>query len=341
MKKIVSLILISVLVLSCAALSSCGSNSSVPKGMKAASPDDAPFVFYVPEAWKSDVSSGTSSAYYSDADTSAVGVMTFSRDGDQDIKSWWDGYLEDFTTVYSDFELESCEEAALGDREALKFVFKGTQGGTNYKFMQVIATGGAHDDTFVVLTYVSSPDVFDKHTDDVQKMIDNFRFKDDASSGERDLTSKGDVVSQDFVSYKLTAPEGWERVVSASSTVLRAPDGTSSFSVMSFSLEHSGVTLDDWWDIFKEDFSGTYSNVRFDEGGELYLDGTSAVRHTFSGDITAGGESASYRFLQIAAIRKRKLSSPEVFVLTYTATADDYDANLDDVEYMISNFVFK
>ncbi len=183
MKKTVSIIAVLAVVL--AALASCGQNNddTTPAGMKLASSETASYLFYVPETWQSDVSSGAATAYYSNSDTSSVSVMTFSLgSSDASVSDWWDSFEGDFKMIYDDFEIISREAVKLDGVDGEKIVFVGTlkhdEEAITFKFMQVAAvrqkTLSAPE--AYVFTYTSSPEVYDSHLADVQRMLDAFRF---------------------------------------------------------------------------------------------------------------------------------------------------------------------
>lgn len=185
MKKIISIIIASSVILSVLVLSSCGkTEDGIPSGMKKASADTVSYSFFVPETWQCDVASGATTAYYSNSDTSSVSVMTFSMgNSDASVSDWWASFESDFKMMYEDFEVISKEETTLDGEKAEKVVFTGTlthdeNEKVTFKFMQVSAikrkTLSAPE--VYVITYTSSPEVYDEHTTDVQKMIDNFKF---------------------------------------------------------------------------------------------------------------------------------------------------------------------
>ena len=182
MKKVISLI--AAIFMICAALVSCGqSEDGIPSGMKVQSNPDAPYIFYVPETWQSDVSSGAATAYYSRTDTSSVSVMTFSlENSDASVADWWSSFEKDFETVYDDFEVISREATTLDGESAEKVVFVGTlkhgEEAVTFKFMQVAAIRqkALSLPEVYVFTYTSSPEIYDSHLTDVQKMLDVFKF---------------------------------------------------------------------------------------------------------------------------------------------------------------------
>ena len=185
MRKIITLILALTMIFSCAVLASCGNETEqeAPSGMKRASAEEASYIFYVPSTWQCDVASGATTAYYSNSDTSSVSVMTFAlENSDADAADWWSGFEADFKNVYDDFEIESREDVKLDGVDGAKVVFTGalTHDGEDkvtFKFMQVAAVRKktlSAPEVYVV-TYTSSPEVYDNHLEEVQKMLDNFK----------------------------------------------------------------------------------------------------------------------------------------------------------------------
>ena len=192
MKRTVSLIL-AVILLSCALFTSCGSErdeNGVLKGMKLISAESASYKFYVPTTWQADVASGATIAHYSMTDTSSISVMVFTlENSDSNVYDWWKSFLSDFNNVYEDFELISEDkEATLDGAPASKFVFKGAlthkddETGKEYKevfkFMQVAAvkSKALSAPEVYVITYTSSPEVYDDHIEEVNKMVEEFKF---------------------------------------------------------------------------------------------------------------------------------------------------------------------
>lgn len=163
-------------------LASCadgGETAEAPDGMVNIASEDSYYSFYVPTTWKYTEGQNTPSAYYANNDASNVSLMSFSVEhSDYTVDDWWESFASDFESVYSGFELISSDETVLDGVAAVKKVFKGTLGGTEYQFMQVSAM---KKESFsapqvVVITYTSVPSTFDSHTDDVSKILDNFKF---------------------------------------------------------------------------------------------------------------------------------------------------------------------
>ena len=173
--------LIIVLVLTLLLLISCSKKETdIPDGMAVLNGDAVEFNFYYPEDWQIDRNDGMVSVYVSDKDRSNVSVTTFTAPAEvQGV----DGYLTMGNTTYFDHvkatfpDLEMLtdgEEVTLGGAPARQYVFTASVSGDPYKFRQVITYyyGYIH-----ILTYTSTIDGFDSHTDEVNKIISEFTFK--------------------------------------------------------------------------------------------------------------------------------------------------------------------
>lgn len=179
-KRAIALLVAVCAVTSALMLVGCSKNSDseAPSGTVNIASDNASYSFYVPTTWKY-TKGDTPSAYYSNNDASNVSLMTFSvTHSDYTVDEWWESFTADFESVYEGYELISSEETIFGGSAAVKKIFKGTLGDTEYKFEQVSAmkTETLSAPQVFVFTYTSVPDYFDLHTADVDNIIANFKF---------------------------------------------------------------------------------------------------------------------------------------------------------------------
>ena len=106
----------------------------------------------------------------------------------------------------------------------------------------------------------------------------------------------------------------------------------SSISVMTWELPNTDTTLDEWWQMNLEDISMVFQNVEPAEPENLTIGGVHGQKYVYTADL---GEF-SYKILQAAAIK-----SGSVYLITYTSLADTYDAHAEEVNNMISFFLFR
>lgn len=158
-------------------LCACGEKSEVeiPDGYQLASDDAADYHFFVPQGWTVDITSTATSAYVSASDPSSVSVMTWASSvSDMSLDDWWASFTPDFEMVYDNFTVESEENMLLGGAAARSVVFTATLGDTDYKFRQISAI---RDSVVYVMTYTSTAEGFDLHTEEVTAMAEYFEFK--------------------------------------------------------------------------------------------------------------------------------------------------------------------
>ncbi len=178
MKKF--LLIISAMLLLITASSCSEEDTGLPEGMALLDNEAVDYLFYYPEEWQADRNDGMVSTYVSDKDRSNVSVTTFAASSD--VASV-EGYLTMGDTTYFDNMRETFpdlemisdgEEISLGGVPAKQYVFTATVAGEVYKFRQVIAYRYGY---IYMLTYTSTSEGFDSHTDEVNSIITEFKFK--------------------------------------------------------------------------------------------------------------------------------------------------------------------
>lgn len=170
-------LLVSVLCALALILCACGEKAEVeiPDGYQLASDGAAEYYFFVPQGWTVDITSTATSAYVSSTDPSSVSVMTWSSSlSDMTLEDWWNSFIPDFEKIYSDFTVESEENMLLGGQAARSVVFTASLGDVDYKFRQI---SSVRDSVVYVMTYTSTAQAFDLHTEEVSEMAEHFEFK--------------------------------------------------------------------------------------------------------------------------------------------------------------------
>ncbi len=176
MKKFIALFLTLVLALSL--LCSCGSTGKgAPDGMKALeSSDKLDYYIYIPASWVQDLSTGAVSAYVSSSDLSNISMTQFNLDELKKLDEYVADYTADLEENLKDFKMAEGfpQDTILGGVAASKLEYTATLAGNQYKYMQIICANGS---TIYYFTYTAGVDAFDTHAEEVQKILDNFAFK--------------------------------------------------------------------------------------------------------------------------------------------------------------------
>ena len=114
MKKITALILSLIAVF---ALASC-SGSDAPSGMKLASNEVCDYYFYVPTNWTVDMSTGVTSAYYSEKDRSNISMTSYALSGEMTADSYWESIRSTYAALFAEMSEPEVKTTALDGVEA-------------------------------------------------------------------------------------------------------------------------------------------------------------------------------------------------------------------------------
>ena len=151
-------------------------DATAPNGMQLASNDDVAYRFYVPTAWTVDREQEIFAAYTEDR--SGVSIVPYMPEVESlsvgDFFTMCREMMES-TAGTEGFEMLAEEtKVDLGGREATVYVYRYTVGGREYRYKQVVA---AYKSMIYSLTYTSTPEHFDTHLGDVDKIIEAFEFR--------------------------------------------------------------------------------------------------------------------------------------------------------------------
>lgn len=175
------------------ALTSCKDKNGVPSGMTEVVSEYTDFRLFIPENWTPDVATGFVSAQTLDKSNISVQVLTTqgiaSSDNDagyvikyNDVtyagvsKFFEDYYFYSLSQTLSGVKLEEqyTSGQSLGENTyACKYIYTVSVDGTDYKIMQVLAPRA---NKIYVFTYTATAENFASHTDDVEKITENFIF---------------------------------------------------------------------------------------------------------------------------------------------------------------------
>ena len=173
MKKL-TVCLVAVILCAAAVLTGC-SKSDGHDGYKMIANDACDFYFYVPETWTVSLSDGTVAAYCSPADMSSISVMPGELEyANSTVEDWWETYKTDFAAVYSEFTLLEEYDAALDGAAGKCFVFTGKLGENTYRFD---LTAVLKHSRLYMLTFTSTPALYENHTDTLDDMKEFFKFR--------------------------------------------------------------------------------------------------------------------------------------------------------------------
>ena len=146
-----------------------------PEGMKIASSDKLQYVMYVPSSWVCDSERGASEAYVSESGRPNVTVTAYSYDeADLTPEQYFEKCEDEYEEVLPEYTFVSSEERVVSERNAISYMYTAKVGGATVKIMQTVYEYNAMIYSF---TYTALEDRFDTHLEDVEAMLDAFRFR--------------------------------------------------------------------------------------------------------------------------------------------------------------------
>ena len=155
---------------------------------------------------------------------------------------------------------------------------------------------------------------------------------------ETDLPEGMALLDNGALDYYFYYPEGWtaDRNDGMVSAYVSEKD-RSNVSVTTFAASSEVYTVDDYltmgdttyFDHMKETFPDL---EMITDGEETTLGSTPARQYVFT--ATVGGDL--YKFRQVITYR-----GGDIFILTYTSTADAFDTHIDEVNSVVKEFKFK
>lgn len=174
MKRIIALF--TALLLITVALTSCKKAGDAPDGMKLASHEDkANYFLYVPDDWTIDLQTGATTVHVSSQDLSSVSVTTWLLEHTDDtVDTWYESQRDVLNMGFTDFAEESVRETTVDGVYAKEYTYTAKLGGNERKYRQVAAVKSG---TVYVISYSTTPELFDEHSSDFDDILTEFRFK--------------------------------------------------------------------------------------------------------------------------------------------------------------------
>lgn len=140
------------------------------------------------------------------------------------------------------------------------------------------------------------------------------------------------LASNEITDYILYVPQDWTVDMSTGVTsAYFSPTDPSNISVIISSLSSANMTASEYWGSYKEQYTQTLSDMEELETSNIILGGINAETHVF----TATMSGTKYKFKQAIAVK-----GTDAYIFTYTATENNYDTHIDDVDSILEHFQF-
>ena len=150
---------------------------------------------------------------------------------------------------------------------------------------------------------------------------------DSAPMGYREISDEG-------LNYHFYVPDEWTPDVSTGMTsAYYSGRDPSNVSVTAFELDDTSInSVEAYWELNEADLKLILPDLEYVDESDCKLGGVDGRQYVY----TASMSDTEYKFMQIVAIK-----SNEVYIFTYTATAENYDLHIEDVISMVDYFKFK
>ena len=153
--------------------------------------------------------------------------------------------------------------------------------------------------------------------------------------GEFDPPTGWQAASDEQADFYFYVPDSWtvDFSTAAAGAYYSAAD-PSSVSVMAWELPNADTSLDDWWELNREELEKVFDNFNLEseENMTLTAENLYAKRYVYTAEL--GGYN--YRYMQVAALK-----GTSVYLFTYCSVEENYESHLEAVEDMLGFLIIK
>ena len=134
----------------------------------------------------------------------------------------------------------------------------------------------------------------------------------------------------DFYFY---VPDDWNvDYTTAAAGAFYSEADPSSVSVLAWELEYTDTTVDEWWELNRDEVNYVFSDVTVVSEENTTVDDIYAKTYVYTANLS----DFSYKIMQTAFIK-----DATVYLFTYTSTPENYDTHLEDVYQMLDFLTLK
>lgn len=354
-------------------------NEDTPEGMQIASAVNADFRLYVPTTWVVNTAYGVSGAYRDLSRQSSVSMVRYpiteewstaldalgtdtapaAADSGEGAESGETGGTVDprLTWFFENECLRPVRETALNgavtmdtencgpdilDRiNAGRWCYQALVNGETLYYKQLVLE---REGAFYVFTFTANQEMYEMYLSDVEKMLDAFRFAEPYIPPDyaKKLDPGADTPAGmkacfgDDVAYCFYVPADWEIRMDDSIYAAYVPGDFTSVSVVPYRPEVEHMSVAEFFTMTCEQMEKLYGAgaVRVEEEKTHKED--LGTRQATVYEYTCRVGKDTYRYRQyIAAYRSM------IYSVTYTATEENFEKHLEELDRIISAFSFR
>ena len=345
------------LIMICSMLASCSVQKSyegAPENMRPINDGADGAILYVPSAWSVDTSLSIPMGYVS-ADNRTMVTLVYIKPeevGEKTVPEYWSAYKSQFETTLKEFKIVKENDAdkdyktrLIANKDAYEFEFVGTVTTLSYHFRQAllkddkggifIITFSAYESNYNDVVEVLTEDIYPNFTfvNATIPVEDNNTLEEEAVNV--DVPEEMQLLSNKAVDYYMFIPKSWNVTVNTGMSSAKAPASSASVSIVAFDIRTTDV--DGFWSGYEADIKNTFGNMTYVSEENKYenvtLDGyESARKYNFT---VENGETV-YRYSETVLIR-----NGYIYLITYSAKAEEFSATESDYIKMLTEFKFK
>ena len=340
-KKILALFLCAVMLLPI--FSACEDDDGIPEGMQSVTLEGEPFIFYVPQEWVDNRDSGISSAYFSLEKSIFASARYYPYDAEvqsEGLSAYVEKIAEENAKTLSGYACEEdIKDASLGKKDAKRYKYTFNYGGLDTNNTTVIQYYTFYGEDVIVLSmYIATAHYTDEYVEMFEKIRHSFELREKNVANDEIIdkyTPEGmKKASDDDVQYACYVPKAWVTDLSDKLTYAYYPEsGKPNVTVTCFSPSSDNITAAEYFEQCEREYRKSIAG--YELLGEP-ISRTVAEREALSYQYKAVYGNSEYKIMQTVLIYNNLAYS-----ITYTARADAYEAHLDDVELILSNFRFR
>ncbi|MBR5448442.1 MAG: hypothetical protein IKV43_00500 [Clostridia bacterium] len=350
MKKIISFcLIIATVCLLAFSLTGCKKDDGVPEGMQLVrGGSEYGYNFYAPEEWTVSNHGDIACAYVSKLDQTSVTFVKAEApvgDAEASVKdktvAYFDADMAKFPfTIKVEDENKGAKTTFGNATEAYKFIYSYDYNGATIGVMQIFVYNG---NDFYIFTYTSSykekeegTSYYDYYLDKVSSIITNFRFIEksgEPAKPEYTPDENGNILVSDkaICGFTMYVPAAYKVDYSSGIVSVTRDDGT---NINMSETDYAATDTKDYWAHKKQTLEAIVGTVT---EGEMYVDVSSQTKAgwgcAYNYSYTFGG--TEYQVYQVLINEGWKL-----YVFTYTATKDNFDAHIDEAKSVLANIEF-
>lgn len=347
-KRVLSLLLAVLCLLPTVWLTACNGGGqddgiSIPTGMKNATMGAKGYLFFVPDGWIVERIDNLTVASISAYSSATLSLAVFPSE--KSAAEYFASSRPDVEKQFSELSVtEDGEKTTLGGIGALRYTLSGKYLEDKlYHVMQYITK---KDGSLYVLTYTANDQEFDTYKTVVEAAVGYFRFTEEEAATPTPVIPPADaqapagmkLISDSAIhAFSMYVPTDW--VVDTRGGLLGAYVSESDRSSVSLTCMYppTGVrNLYDFFEVLQPVYGKIYQNYtvlsKAKEGDPTTkIGGHEGVEYLMQGE--SGGEL--FKIRQVNFVR-----DSNIYVFTYTAKADVFDAHTDEVDAIIAAITF-